>query len=308
MTKIQNSVKFILIAISMAMNPLISFSQEATTQEALEIDPLFEYPVAPEELKTIEEKSNYLVEHFWDPFDFKNKTTVDQHALNHAFFVYTTPIRYADKTKALAQTDKLIDKISKNPTLLTQFTKAAEENLYGQRAEVWIDEVYIKFLEAIVKNKKVNSKRKEKYQSQLTTLKNTIVGEKAQEFKFIGIDGKDARYFPMSTPTILIFGDPTQSEWRMWRLKLETNTSLVKALEQGKLNIIYIVDSDLPGWNKEVSSYPSSWTVGCAPEISKIYDLRTAPAFYLVGSDGKIILKNVVAEVAVNKALDLVAQ
>lgn len=301
MTDIIKTLRHFFAILSIVASPII-----VSAQEIIEIKPLFEYPVAPEELTTIDEKSNYLVEHFWDPLDFKAKTSVDQHALNDAFRVYTVPMRWADKNKTLVSTDKLIEKLSKNPILLTQFMKAAEENLYGPRAEVWIDEIYLKFLEAAVKNKKIPAARKKRYQDQLGILKSTAVGETAPGFNFTGTDGKDGRYFPMTTPTLVFFGDPTSSDWRMWRLKMETNTSLVKAIEKGQLNIIYIVDSDLPGWNKEVASYPSTWTVGCAPDIRNTYDLRATPSVYLIGSDGKIILKNAVAETAVAKALELV--
>lgn len=126
----------------------------ASAQEIIEIDPLFQYPSAPEELSSIQDKSNYLVNHFWEPMDFKDKKAVDQNALNDAFKVYCVPMRWADKERALVSVDKLIEKISKNPTLLIQFTKAAEENLYSPRADVWIDEVYLRFLNAIVKTRR----------------------------------------------------------------------------------------------------------------------------------------------------------
>ena len=59
----------------------------ASAQEIIEIDPLFQYPSAPEELSSIQDKSNYLVNHFWEPMDFKDKKAVDQNALNDAFKV-----------------------------------------------------------------------------------------------------------------------------------------------------------------------------------------------------------------------------
>ena len=46
---------------------MISFSAltiDTFAQDIIEIQPLFEYPSAPEELATLEEKSDYLVEHF----------------------------------------------------------------------------------------------------------------------------------------------------------------------------------------------------------------------------------------------------
>lgn len=275
-------------------------------QEIIEIDPLFEYPTAPEELESLEAKSDFLVEHFWDPMDFKSKTAVDQNALNDAFKVFSTPLRWATKDKAIAATDKLIQTISKNPTLLLQFTKAAEETIYGPRAEVWIDEVYLKFLNAIVKNKKISEGRRQKYENQLKTLNNSLVGNLAPEFNFENLNGDRASYFPMATPTIIIFGDPTNRDWRMARLKLESNVTLTDALNKGKVNILYMIPNKSEGWQKDVSGYSGKWTVGCGDKLNEIYDLRTEPSIYLIGSDGKILMKNTTLPGAVNRVLELI--
>lgn len=277
-------------------------------QDVIQIDPLFEYPVAPESLSSLVDKSNYLIEHFWDSMDFKSTTTVDQNALIDAMKVYSVPMRWADITKAEKATDKLIEKISKNPTLLTQFTKAAEEIMYGPRAEYWIDVVYLKFLDAYLKNKKIPETRKSKYRKQQTTLKNTLIGQTAPTFEFTGKNGKAEKYMPMSTPTLLIFGDPTQANWRMTRLKMETSVPLRQAVDQGKLNIIYLIPFQMDNWEDEVKNYPVNWTVGNATDIDNILDIRVNPSVYYIGGDGKIIMKNAPIENAVNDALKAVFQ
>ncbi len=236
--------------------------------------------------------------------DFKDKKAVDQNALNDAFKVYCVPMRWADKERALVSVDKLIEKISKNPTLLIQFTKAAEENLYSPRADVWIDEVYLRFLNAIVKNKKIPSSRKQHYQAQLTTLQNTLVGNEAPEFKFVDADGKEQTYFPMSTVTMIIFGDPSMTDWRIARLRMETNIDLTQAVDKGKVNIMYIVPKDVENWENEVSNYPKSWIIGKATDAGKIFDLRAVPSIYVIGSDKKILMKNVTPDAAIQEMLN----
>lgn len=277
----------------------------ARAQNVIEIEPLFEYITAPEDLPGIGEKSDYIVTHFWDPFDFKGKNAVDQNALNHAMEVYTTAMRFADRDKVLLSADKLIEKISKNPVLQLQFTKAAEESMYSPRAQVWIDEVYLRFIDSIVNNKKIPDARKKRYSDQRAALGNTLAGNRAPDFTFKGKDGRENRYKPMSTPTILIFGDPGQMDWRMTRMKMETNTRLNQALERGKLNLLYIVSYPKDNWEKEVANYTNLWTVGYAPEISKSYDIRMSPTVYAIGSDGNIIMKNSTPEAAINRVLEL---
>lgn len=282
------------------------FGQIGVNAETIEIEPLFEYPMAPEELPTLTEKSNYLVDHFWDQFDFKNKTAVDQNALNDAFRVYSTPLLWANMDKSMASLDKLISNISKNPTILLQFTKAAEENLYGPRAEVWSDELYMKFLNAIIKNKKIKPERKAKYEKQAAILSNSMLNGPAPKFDFTDRDGNKRNYFPMSTPTMIIFGDPDDPDWRIARLKMETNNSLSQALEKGKLNILFIIPGELQNWKDLTSTYPSSWIIGEAPKVSETVDMRAIPSIYLISSEGKTILKNQPLAAAINTALSLI--
>lgn len=298
------SLKKYIFPLSLGLSLLVATPSFA--QDIIQIEPLFEYPSAPETLTTLTDKSNYLVEHFWDLMDFKSNTTVDQNALIDAMKVYSVPLRWADLSKAEMATDKLIEKISKNPTLLTQFTKAAEEVLYGPRAEYWIDVVYMKFLDAYLKNKKIPETRKTKYQKQLNTLRNTLVGQIAPTFEFTGKSNKSERYMPMSTPTLIILGDPTLPDWRLIRLKMETSVPLRQVVDQGKLNIIYLVPFTMDNWENEVSNYPTNWIVGTAPKIDEILDLRVNPSVYYIGGDGKIVMKNVPIENAINEALNAI--
>ncbi len=291
------------IILSLILGASLFAPYPVSAQDVITIEPLFEYPIAPEELTSLVEKSNYLLDHFWDPMDFKSTTAVDQNALNHAMKVYSTPIRWAELQKADLAVDKLLEKLSKNPTLLTQFTKAAEEVLYGPRAEYWVDGVYVKFIEAYLKNKKVPEARKTKYRQQLAKIQNTLTGQKAPTFDFVGKNGKAEKYMPMSTPTIIIFGDPTLPDWRMTRMRMESSVALRQAVEQGKINILYIIPFKMDSWEKETSNYPSTWIVGNAPDIAETLDIRANPSAYYIGGDGNLILKNTTAEDAVNHAL-----
>lgn len=298
--KLKNILKTSLLSMSFLI------ATPAFSQDAIQIAPLFEYPMAPEELQSINEKSNYLVDCFWDSMDFKTKKTVDQNALNDTFRVYSVPLRWAEKGKSLASADKLIEKVSKNPTLMIQFMKAAEECLYGPRADAWIDEIYVKFLKSFVKNKKIPDARKKRYEHQLATLEKSMLGATAPEFKFTDRNGKEATYFPMTTPTMIIFGDPSLSDWRLSRLRLESNIALSQAVDKGQVNIMFIVPVKTDNWKEETSDYSDKWTIGYAPDLDDTFDFRAMPSIYVIDSEGKIVMKNVTPESAVNEVLSRV--
>lgn len=46
-------------------------------------------------------------------------------------------------------------------------------------------------------------------------------------------------------------------------------------------------------WNEYAKSLPESWTVGAAPGIDDIFDIRYTPSFYIIDQNGNILLKNV---------------
>lgn len=297
MKKLFNII-FLILSVFMASN------MEA--HDIIQIQPLFEYPVAPEDAESLEDKCNFLVKNFWNNFDFKKKEPVDQYALNEAFSVYVTPMRYASIKEVDQSVDKLISKISGNPIILLQFGKAAEENLYGPRADFWSDDLYLKFLEAIIKNKKIPENRKVKFIAQANSLSQSLMGKVAPTFEFTNIDGEVKSYFPMSTPTLLIFGNPDDTDWRLARLKMDSNFKLSDALDKGKINILFILPMSLDNWQQMISNYNHRWTLGEAPKVSEIYDTRLNPSIYIVASDGKIQKKFPTIEEAINSILESV--
>ena len=270
---------------------LLPFTVKA--QETIVIEPLFDYPVAPEELVSLEEKCNFIVKNFWNDFNFKTKASVDQNALNDAFMVYTSALTYASDKEITQSVNKLLEKLSGNPVLLLQFCKAAEENLYGPRAEIWSDKLFLRFLEAVIKNKKIPDSRKVKYTSIYQALTESQVGNQAPSFSFIDKNNEKKKYFPMSTPTMLIFGNPDETDWRLVRIKMDLDVKLSEALEKGKINIIYIIPYKLDNWQDIVSNYNTRWAVGQSDEASQHYDIRFLPSLYLISSDGKIDQKNI---------------
>ena len=289
--------------ILLAAPAMLTTTCTASAQEQLKVQALFEYPVAPEELPTMTGKSNWLMQNFWNPLDLKSKQAVDQAALNHAFKVYVTPMRWADRDVSLSSVDNLVKQLQKNPTLLLQFTKAAEENLYGPRADVYIDEVYIKFLEGIVKQKKISELQRSRYDRQLKILSGSLQGSPAPHFEFERADGTIGEYYPMSTPTIIEFGDPDCTDCQLDKLRLDTNLKLSDAIDKGKVNVMFIMPAPPEGWQEKVNGYPSKWVVGASEDIDDIYDIRLTPTFYVIGGDGTIAAKNITVDNAINVAL-----
>lgn len=282
---------FTLLSVSAAIP---AHGQKVTAGEdgMLYVEPLFEYAVAPEYLQDITAKSDYLMDNFWNDMNFKAKT-VNQSALVHAFQVYTSPMRWASKAKVYNSVAALIKKLQKNPSLLLQFTKAAEETIYGPRAEYYIDDVYEMFLESVNNHKKIKPNRKERYQRQLKAIRTTQLGEIAPQLELTGTDGSPIDLKPGKHYTLYLFGNGRQSDLRQWLLKLENNVAVERLSEKGDLGIVYC---SLGEKNEEedaqISSVEAPMQAGYVKDRGEAFDIRFTPSVYLLDSDGKIVIKN----------------
>lgn len=276
--------------------------QHKTDNDIIVVEPLFEYPLPPDTMSNLQARADYLVDNFWTPMDFKNKSTVDQNALNDAFVAYTTAMRFADGAKVETSVDKLISKIEKNPALSLQFAKAAEESLYGDRATVWNDRIYLSFIDNVLRNKQIKTERKLRYQRLRTILNNTLQGTVPPQFDYETADGRTAHYSPNGVITVIEFGDPDCDDCRMAKLRMDTDVTFSTLVDKGKVNVLFINVNPEDGWQEELKDYPSNWHVGAREDIDEIYDIRQSPAIYVIDREGKVAAKLVSVETAMQIA------
>lgn len=290
---INKSVLIILLIICSGLVPQYIDAQSSaeTLPSAIVIQPLFEYCVPPEDMEGLTERANYIVEHFWDPMDFKIKSSVDQNALNDAFEFFVAPMRFADEAVVNASVDKLISNIKKNQVLTIQVMKAAEESLYGPRAQFWNDDLFLKFADNYLNSKVVKKDRKLRYELIANQVRNTLHGTVPPEFDYVTPEGKLSHYVPNGVITVIEFGDPDCMDCRMAKLKMDTDVAFSSLVDKGKINVLFINVDPEDGWQAKLADYPSDWHVGASEDVSDIYDLRRSPSIYVIDREGHVAAK-----------------
>lgn len=260
------------------------------------IEPLFEYIIAPDELPDLRSKTDYLMDHFWDPFDFKKNNVVDQNALNHAFGVYVQAMPFASEKKVEESVKKLIDHIKGSPTLTYQFAKAAEENLYGPRADLWSDQIYLEFIKNVINNKKVKDSLKKNFKNHYEIIKRSSVGTSFQSIKVKNPEGSDLNWLPTKEITLIEFTPFNSEDFKYSNLRLDISALINEMLESGRLEVnIILLQDELPKY-----SFPEKWNVYYAPEKENFPDIKIYPSFYVIGKNGKIEGKNLTVDDAIN--------
>lgn len=296
------------VAVSLLGVALFAVAPSLSAADPIIVAPLFEYIQAPDSIGSLTDRANYIVENFWSPMDFKNKQAVDQNALNDAFMVYATPMQWADLDVIDRSITKLLKQTGSNPVLALQFAKAAETAFYSVNAPFWSDSTYLKFIDSLLKNKKVKDDRKARYRRHARILNNTLVGQRPPEFDYTTAEGKIAHYHPNGVITVIEFGNPECTDCSMARLKLETDIAFSRLVEQGLVNVLFIIPDPDEGWEEKLAKYPSQWHSGVSEDVEDIYDIRQSPSIYVIDTAGHVAAKNITVEMAINMAKALADQ
>lgn len=264
----------------------------------------FEYPMAPDSLATLQEKTSYILLRFWDKADMK-KLLNDTVAFNEAFADYVSFIPYASADSVKKSIINLTSRYKNDAKSTLKIVKAAEKNMFSPDAPFWADEQYMLFTKAALSNKKVSAKDKAYYLNHVKMLNASQVGSTVAPISYTTRHGASHQLYDQPGEFILLYiHGPGCDDCAMTTMRLETDFAFNALTKNGTFKIIDIYtgtpDED---WKKSVDSYPYEWEAGTSNDIGQYIDIRNLPEMYLLDKDRKILLR----DMNVNQALSMAA-
>ena len=260
-------------------------------------DIFFQYPQAPENLTTLSQRANYVVEHFWDKCNLKSAFS-SRDKMAKAFRDYITYMQFAAKDTTISSINNLIKTVQKTPQNMLTLGEIAEETLYGDSAMFWSDELYLYFANAVINTKKLSKAEKARYKHHSTVLTNSMVGSKLPNFTFTTPKGEKVEFDSVNAPAIILFfNDIECADCQLAKVRLATNINLNKLIDNGVIKIVTIYPGEpSKEWETEVESYPNNWIIGANEDIYDMFDMRTSPTIYQLDDKHTIIAKNLNVE------------
>lgn len=251
---------------------------------------LFEYPVPPEELTSLQDRTSYLVERFWDKCNVVSAIS-NPEAFDAAFADYVSFMPYADAEVVFKSIDTLINRFSKNPDKLLTLAEIAEKYLYNPNAEFTSDEAFLPFARAAAQTKKIPAERKKHFAELVKILETNQVNFPIPDFDVTLSDGSRTRLSSLIDRHTLIFiNDDQNSDCSLQRVRLAANSDLNDIIDRGSLNVICIYQNPYSAqWAESVAGANPRWKIACAPNMNSVLDLRHPPVVYYVKPD-KIVL------------------
>ncbi|GHT65848.1 hypothetical protein AGMMS50239_26380 [Bacteroidia bacterium] len=265
--------------------------------------PSFVLPEIPVALTEPRERANYLLNHYWDNFDFKDTTYIHLPDITEQAFVdYIDLLPHADKQMAAESIQNLMRKAEKEPTgvMLRYFLTNAESYLRDPNSPMRNEELYIPVAQYITSSDSplLTFAEKAPAEHHLKMMLKNRVGEKAADFSYTLLSGKTGRMYAINSEyTLLLFYNPDCHACAETIGALAASEMLQSLQKSGRLKILaFYPDKDLEIWKKKWADIPAEWINGCDKNAivtdRQLYDLKAIPTIYLLDRNKTVILKD----------------
>ena len=273
---------------------------EATATAQNEVTRIRKFiPALPPSTLNPEEHRAYMVEHYWDKFDFSDTLFIAEVDTSHmatAFAIYATG--YVPDSLAHSAMSRLMQKASASRKMFDYFMTLSEMVLHDPNSPLRDDERYIPVLEAAVASPLYDEYERMPYEYDLKVAMQNRVGYKANDFVYTLSSERSARMYNVKAEYLLIFiSNPGCPMCRDIREQLMASPLLNELSERGKFKVLVIYpDKDLEAWREHLGDYPLSWInaydKGGVITEQNLYDLKAIPALYLLNKDKVVMAKD----------------
>ncbi len=253
----------------------------------------FPYPVVPDNLTTLTERSNFFLENFWNRCNFKTAFS-SMKKMEKSFNDFTTFMPYADAATVHTSIEKLIKSVEKNPKQLLAIAEMAEGALYSDTASVVCDECYLPFAQAVASNKKISKAEKARFEYQARALAGSQVGMEAPDFTYITPDGATGKLSDIAAGAyvLLFINDPDCDECELARVRLAADPNLNDFINKNLIKVVSIYPNEPNDeWRGKTDTYNKQWLVGACANIDELYDMRRPPVIYYLNGKHEILSK-----------------
>lgn len=264
----------------------------------------FVLPEVPETMTNSDDRAKFVVLHYWDRFDFRNRALIARPEITEQAFVdYIHILNYVPFETAQESLLKTVARAEVDSAMYTHFASLFEKYFYEPNSPFRNEEFYIPVVRRIAQSSLLTPELASKYAFHSDLVMKNRVGNVANDFTFTQPSGTETTLHAVKSEfTLLMFSNPGCSTCAAVTAELNHSESLNAALAMNSssrtmLTVLTIYpNNDLQEWMAHLPQMPARWIHGYdnGMEISrkKLYDIKAVPTLYLLDKDKKVILKD----------------
>ena len=246
------------------------------------------------------ERAKYLVQHYWDKFDFTDTAYIHLPDITEqALTNYIDLMKYVTPEVATSSIKGMMHKAAADSSFFAHMAGLYEKYLYDPNSPMRDESLYIYVLEAVLEAPVLDEVSKIRPAHLLELALKNRVGEPATDFTYTLADGKKGTlYHTKADYLLLFFYNPDCHACKEITDQLTASPLVTEWIRNNKLKILAVYpDEDLEAWKNHISYMPASWINSYDSAVSlkndEIYDLKAIPTLYLLDKDKKVVLKDV---------------
>ena len=252
----------------------------------------------PPAMLSAEQRRAYMVEHYWDSFDFSDTlfiANVDAQQLLSAYASYISLIKDDEAATSMAQ---LMQRAHTSRSMFECFVHLAEKVLNDPNSALRSDEKYIPVLEAVIASSFYDEYERAPYQHDLQIASQNRLGHVANDFRYTLASGESAMMSDIEANYLLIFiSNPGCAMCGDVKEQIQSSAVITDLVQRGSLSILVLYpDEDLQAWREHLKDYPPRWInaydKGTVIMRERLYDLKAIPSLYLLDSQKQVLLKD----------------
>ena len=299
MKRVVTIIYIALFALSLIACGGSTAKQQGRGEVAQTGEPMLFQPPVPPALLSEEQQRSYMVEHYWDNFDFADTTLlskIEPQQLLTAFTVYVAG--YVTDLEAAEPMRRLMLNASASRQMLDYFMQMAELVLHDPNSQYRSDEKYIPVLEVASSSPLYDEVERMPYEHDLQMARQNRLGRVANDFRYTLASGSSAMMSSIDAEYLLIFiSNPGCAMCRDVRESILASSLLGELIQQGRMKILVLYpDEDLVAWCEHLGDYPSTWInaydKGQVITRERLYDLKAIPSLYLLDKGKRVVAKD----------------
>ena len=252
----------------------------------------------PPAMLSADERRAYMVEHYWDSFDFSDNlfiANVDPQQMLSAYALYVSLIKDDEAAAPMAQ---LMRRAHTSRTMFDCFVRMAEQVLNDPNSALRSDEKYIPVLEAAIASPFYDEYERMPYQYDLQIASQNRLGRVANDFRYTLASGQSAMMSDIEADYLLLFiSNPGCAMCGDVKAQMQSSTLITDLVKRGSLSILVLYpDEDLQAWREHLADYPPQWInaydKGSVIMRERLYDLKAIPSLYLLDAQKRVVVKD----------------
>lgn len=267
----------------------------------------FPYPTLPAFMSSERAEVEYLVEHFWDRFDFASyQSRYDQATRNEALATWADLLAMLTGPNKVGRVAEesicavLDGAAAAGEEAYWYFLESLESLFYDANSPVRCDEHFVVVCSHATDPERsaIDEVSARRYASLGRLVERNRPGNVATDFAYTLPDGRQRRLHNFEAELlVLYFYNPGCSDCGRVKQLLEQSSSVAELHRQGRLGLLAVYpDAELELWRDDLANLPEWWVAGydsgSVVQQRELYDLKAVPTLYLLDGDKRVILKD----------------